>query len=155
MSTGLERFQSDAAARGIFVDVVERPRASSLGEAAEMMGIRPDQIVKTLVVKRHDGDFVFALVPGGRKISWPKLRGLLSVNKLSLPDAEVAKAATGYERGTITVLGSLSSLPVYADSTITGRVSIGAGAHGYSAFVDFSDYAKAVGATRGNISDPE
>ena len=62
--------------------------------------------MKSLVVKHKDGSFLFALVPGDRQISWPKLRALLGVNKLSLPAADVAFEATGYERGTITPLGS-------------------------------------------------
>ena len=94
--TGVERVRADAAARGLDVDVIERPAARSLEEAAELMGITPADIVKSLVVKRSDDTYVFALVPGGRKISWPKLRALLSVNKLQLPDASLALAATGY-----------------------------------------------------------
>ena len=39
-------------------------------------------------------------------ISWPKLRALLGVNRISMPSADVALAVTGYERGTITPLGS-------------------------------------------------
>ncbi|MET0843466.1 MAG: YbaK/EbsC family protein, partial [Mycetocola sp.] len=79
---GRDRMQADADARGLAVEVVPRPAASSLEEAAGLLGIEPREIVKTLVVKRHDGDFLFALVPGGRKISWSKLRGLVGVNKL-------------------------------------------------------------------------
>ena len=102
---GAERFLSDAAARGLDVDVVERPAARSLEEAAGILGISPADIVKSLVVKHRDGSFLFALIPGDRQISWPKLRALVGVNKLSLPPADVALAATGYERGTITPLG--------------------------------------------------
>lgn len=43
---------------------------------------------------------MFVPVPGDRQTSWPKLRALLGVNRLSIPDAETARAATGYERGT-------------------------------------------------------
>jgi len=112
--------------------------------------------VKTLVVKRSDGAFVFALVPGGRKISWPKLRGLLGVNKLRLPEASVALAATGYERGTITPFGSVTAWPVVADASIRGRtVSMGAGAHGYSLFVDSDALLAAFDATVTDITDPE
>ncbi|SEC18239.1 Cys-tRNA(Pro) deacylase, prolyl-tRNA editing enzyme YbaK/EbsC [Paramicrobacterium humi] len=155
MSTGIERFRADAADRGIRVEIVSRGRARSLEEAAELLGITPARIVKTLVVKRHDGSFVFALIPGGRKISWAKLRRLLAVNKLSLPDADTAKAVTGYERGTITVLGSETALPVVADATISGSVAIGAGDHEHSARVDAAPYLSAVDATIADISDPE
>ncbi|BDZ53246.1 aminoacyl-tRNA deacylase [Agromyces marinus] len=153
---GVERVRADAAARGLDIDVIERPAARSLEEAAEILGITPADIVKSLVVKRSDDTFVFALVPGGRKISWPKLRGLLGVNKLQLPDASLALAATGYERGTITPLGSHTEWPVVADASIAGRrVSMGAGEHGRSLFVDADALIAALDATVADITDPE
>jgi Cys-tRNA(Pro)/Cys-tRNA(Cys) deacylase len=148
--------RADASSRGLEVDVVPRPNASSLEEAAALLGITPGDIVKTLVVKRHDGDFLFALVPGGRKISWAKLRALVGVNKLSLPSADVALEATGYARGTITPLGSTTAWPVYLDASATGRrVALGAGEHGFSAFVDADALATAYGAVIADITDPE
>ncbi|HEY9324899.1 MAG TPA: YbaK/EbsC family protein [Agromyces sp.] len=154
--TGADRVRADAAARGLEVDIIERPAANSLEEAAELMGITPADIVKSLVVKRSDDTYVFALVPGGRKISWPKLRAVVGVNKLQLPDASLALAATGYERGTITPLGSTTAWPVVADASIAGRrVSMGAGEHGRSLFVDADRLIDAFGATVADISDPE
>jgi len=152
---GRERFLADAAARGLDVEIVERLAARSLEEAAGILGIRPADIVKSLVVKHKDGSFLFALVPGDRQISWPKLRALLGVNKLSLPAAETAFEATGYERGTITPLGSTRPWPVYADQSITGRrISMGAGEHGYSAFVDADALTAALGAVVADITEP-
>ncbi|GAA4057592.1 MULTISPECIES: aminoacyl-tRNA deacylase [Agromyces] len=154
--TGVERVRADAAARSLDIDVIERPAARSLEEAAELLGITPADIVKSLVVKKSDDTYVFALVPGGRKISWPKLRALLSVNKLQLPDASLALAATGYERGTITPLGSTTPWPVIVDATIPGRrVSMGAGEHGRSLFVDADALVRAFDATVADITDPE
>lgn len=154
-AVGRERFLADAAARGLEVQIVERMAARSLEEAAGILGITPADIVKSLVVKHKDGTFLFALIPGDRQISWPKLRALVGVNKLSLPPADVALDATGYERGTITPLGSTNPWPVYADSTITGRrISMGAGEHGYSAFVDADALTSALGAVVADISDP-
>lgn len=156
VASGTDRVRTDAAARGLDVEIITRPAANSLAEAAELLGIEPSGIVKTLVVKRADGNFLFALVPGGRKISWPKLRALVGVNKLQLPDAAQALGATGYERGTITPLGSSTEWPVYADAGITGqRVAMGAGAHGFSAFVDADALITAFGAIVADISEPE
>jgi Cys-tRNA(Pro) deacylase len=155
MATGRSRVAADAAARGIPIEIVERPAARSLEEAAELLGITPADIVKSLVVKRHDGTFLFAEIPGDRQISWPKLRNLVGVNKLRLPDAEVALDATGYERGTITPLGSTTAWPVYVDERVAGRrVSMGAGEHGYSAFVDADALIRGLGATVADISEP-
>ncbi|MFF1879011.1 aminoacyl-tRNA deacylase [Leifsonia sp. NPDC058230] len=153
---GRARAEADAAARGVSIRIAERPAARSLEEAAALLGIEPSDIVKTLVVKRSDGTFVFALVPGGRKISWPKLRAVLAVNKLQLPDAQVALEATGYERGTITPFGSTTAWPVVADVTIVGRtIAMGAGAHGYSLFAEADAVIAAFSATVADISDPE
>jgi Cys-tRNA(Pro) deacylase len=149
---GRERVLEDARGRGIDLELVERPAAASLEEAAGLLGIEPAQIVKSLVVKRTDGTFLFALIPGDRQISWPKLRAAVGVNKLQLPDAGQALAATGYERGTITPLGSSTAWPVYADSRISGRIALGAGEHGLSAFVDADRLIAGLEATVTDIS---
>lgn len=156
------RVRDAAAARGLTIDIRERPQANSLFEAAELLGIPASGIVKTLVVKRPssgsgtEGEYLFALVPGGRAISWPKLRALVGVNKLRLPEPELALAATGYERGTIVPIGSTTDWPIYADESIVGqRIAMGAGAHGYSLFVDADDLIAAYGATVADISVPE
>ncbi len=152
---GRERVAADAAARGLQVEFIERMRASSLEEAASLLGITPADIVKSLVVKRSDGTFLFALIPGDRQIAWPKLRALVGVNKLQLPSPEAALEATGYERGTITPLGSTTAWPVYADAGIVGRrVSMGAGEHGYSLFVQADELIAALGAVVADISEP-
>jgi Cys-tRNA(Pro) deacylase len=150
------RVTDAAAARGLEIEIRERPQARSLAEAAELLGLEPSDIVKTLVVKRSDDTYLFALVPGGRSISWPKLRALVGVNKLRLPEPELALAATGYERGTIVPIGSTHDWPVYADETIVGRrVAMGAGSHGFSLFVDADALIAAYGATVADISEPE
>lgn len=150
------RVTDAAAARGLDLEIRERPEARSLFEAAELLGLDPSGIVKTLVVKRADDTYLFALIPGGRSISWPKLRAVVGVNKLRLPEADLALAATGYERGTIVPIGSTTDWPVFADESIVGqRIAMGAGAHGYSLFVEADDLIAAYGATVADISVPE
>ena len=150
------RVRDAAAERGLDIEIRQRPAANSLHEAAALLGLDPSGIVKTLVVKRSDDTFLFALIPGGRKISWPKLRAVVGVNRLKLPDSDVALAATGYERGTIVPIGSTTAWPVFADETIRGhRIAMGAGAHGYSLFVDGDALIAAYDATVADISEPE
>lgn len=149
-----QRFLDAARTKGLDVEIIERAAAGSLEEAARLLGIQPADIVKSLVVKHKDGSFLFALIPGNRQISWPKLRELIGVNKLSMPSAGVALAATGYERGTITPIGAEGDWPVYADASIRGkRISMGAGAHGYSAFLDADALTTAYNATVADISE--
>lgn len=152
--SGLDRVRAAAEARGLDIELRPSPRASSLEEAAALRGIAPSDIVKTLVVKGKGDAFYFALVPGDRSISWAKLRAAVGVNKLRLPEPPLALAATGYERGTIVPLGSTHDWPVYADERMVGkRVSMGAGAHGYTLFVDADALIAAYGATVADITD--
>ena len=121
-------------ASGLDFEITRHGRVGSLAEAAAARGVEPRDIIKTLVVRRGEGDFLFVLVPGDREISWPRLRALLRVNRLSMPDKDVAQEVTGYERGTITPFGSTTAWPVIADADLAGdperRISLGAGAHG-------------------------
>ena len=123
-------------------------------EAAEAQGVEVRDLVKTLVVRRAADDYVFVLVPGDRQISWPKLRAVLGVNRLSLPDAATAKDATGYERGTITPFGSAKPWPVIADESARGRtISLGAGERGVGLRVAADEAIAALGGTWADVTD--
>lgn len=139
---------------GISYTLVRHGPVSSLIEAAQLRGVDADQVVKTLVVRRGKDDYLFVLVPGDRQISWPKLRAFLDVTRLSMPNADNARAVTGYERGTITPFGALRTWPVIADVRIQGTISIGAGAHGVSAMAAATDVIAALSATVADVTAP-
>ena len=154
-SDGESRAATALAESGIEHTITRHGRVGSLAEAAAARGVEPRDIVKTLVVRRGEGDFVLVLVPGDREISWPKLRAHLGVNRLSMPDPATAQEATGYERGTITPFGSTTVWPVVADTRMTGRtVSIGAGAHGVAATASGDDVVRVLGADVADVTDP-
>ena len=120
------------AAAGIAHRVVVTERAGSAEEAADLQGIPLAGLLRTIVVRRGDDDYLFVLVPAGRRFDWPKLRAHLGVRRLTLPDAEEAHAVTGYERYTITPFGASRSWPVVVDASVLGQpvVSVGGGAFG-------------------------
>jgi Cys-tRNA(Pro)/Cys-tRNA(Cys) deacylase len=138
-------------------DVVRTERAHSAEESASFQGIELGQLLRTIVVRRGANDYVFVLVPGGREIDWKKLRAHLGVSRLSLPDADEAKAVTGYERGTITPFGSANAWPVIADATIRsiGTVAIGGGGHGINVHVDSELLEVALKAEVADVTKPE
>lgn len=154
-TTGSDEPRAVAALRALQVEHVATryPRARSLPEAAAMRGLEPADIVKTMVVRRGEDDYLFVLVGGDREISWPKLRALLGVNRLSMPDAAGALAATGYPRGAITPFGATTAWPVVADADIAGRrISMGGGEHGLAIAVQADDVIAALGATVADVS---
>jgi Cys-tRNA(Pro)/Cys-tRNA(Cys) deacylase len=156
MSDGDESSRAVPAADrlGLAYTVTRHGRVGSLEEAAAARGLEPRQIVKTMVVRVSAGDHRFVLVPGDREIAWPKLRALLGVNRVSMPAADEARDVTGYERGTITPLGSSRALPVIADASISGPISIGGGAHGVALTVDAAELLTALGATVADVTEP-
>ncbi|MFW6204421.1 MAG: aminoacyl-tRNA deacylase [Actinomycetota bacterium] len=142
------------AASGVRHEVVRHGPVNSLEEAAAARGVAPAAVIKTIVVRRGEDDYLFVLVPGDRTIAWPKLRALLGVSRLSMPDAAAARDATGYERGTITPFGSLRPWPVIADTRVAGgEVSIGGGAPGVSARMDGDDLVRVLDATVADVTE--
>ena len=141
---------------GLEYEVVRTPRAGSAEESAELQGIEIHQLVRTIVLRRSEDDYIFVLVPGGRTIDWPKLRAHLNVSRLSLPDKGEATAATGYERGAITPFGSRTAWPVIADASIVGlpRVAIGGGAHGVNLHVAADDLISYLDADVTDVTKP-
>ncbi|HET9723001.1 MAG TPA: YbaK/EbsC family protein [Actinomycetota bacterium] len=141
---------------GLAYDVVRTERPSSAEESAALQGIALEQLLRTIVVRRGADDYVFVLVPGGRQIDWPKLRAHLEVKRLSLPDAEEARVATGYERGAITPFGSATSWPVIADASVLAveRVAIGGGARGVNLHMASADLVRATSATVVDVTKP-
>lgn len=142
---------------GVTHRVVRTERASSAEEAARFQGIEMRQLLRTIVVRRGGDDYVFVLVPAGRRFDWPKLRELLGVRRMSLPDGDEARAVTGYERYTITPFGSTRAWPVIADAAIVGEpvVSIGGGAFGLSLHLAPQDLIAALDAQVADVSQPE
>jgi Cys-tRNA(Pro)/Cys-tRNA(Cys) deacylase len=126
----------------------------SLEEAATARGVSPAAVVKTLVVRRGAADYLFVLVPGDKQLSWPKLRAVLGVSRLSLPPADEALEATGYERGTITPFGSTTAWPVVADSAVVGQeITLGGGAHGVAVKLQADDALAALAAQVADVTE--
>lgn len=141
-------------AAGVEFRLIEHGPVRSLEEAAAARGVAIPDVVKTIVVRRGDDDFLFVLVPGDRVISWPKLRALLGVSRLSMPDAAAAFEATGFERGTITPFGSKRPWPVIADERLSGReITLGSGTHDKAIALDADAALDALKAMVADVSD--
>ena len=144
-------------AAGIDHRVVRTERAGSAEEAARLQGIPPGALLRTIVVRRGDDDYLFVLVPAGRRFDWPKLRGHLGVRRMTLPDADEARAVTGYARYTITPFGSSRSWPAVVDASVMAEpvVSVGGGAFGVNLHLSPSALVDALRAEVADVSIPD
>ena len=143
--------------RGIGAQVVRTQPAHSAEESASLQGIELGALLRTIVVRRGENDYVFVLVPAGRRFDWPKLRAHLGVRRLSLPDADEAHGATGYERGAITPFGASAAWPVIVDEAAMGQslVAIGGGAHGVNLHLAPAELVSALEAVVVDVSASE
>jgi Cys-tRNA(Pro)/Cys-tRNA(Cys) deacylase len=137
--------------------VVRTEPAGSAEEAAELQGIPLGALLRTIVVRRGDDDYLFVLIPAGRRFDWPKLRKHLGVTRLSLPDADEAQAVTGYVRYTITPFGSTRAWPVLVDASVMDQpiVSLGGGARGVNVHLAPAALMASLAAEVADLTVPE
>lgn len=144
-------------ATGIAHRIVRTRSAQSAEEAAELQGIPLAALLRTIVVRRGEDDYLFVLVPAGRRFDWPKLRAHLGVTRMSLPDADEAQAVTGYVRYTITPFGSTRAWPAIVDASVMAGdiISIGGGARGVNIHLAPRDLVAALAAEVVDVTVPE
>ena len=142
---------------GLVFRVVQTRPATSAEDSAERQGIPLGSLLRTIVVRRADDDYLFVLVPGGRRFDWPKLREHLGVRRLSMPDADEALDLTGYERGAITPFGASRAWPVLVDAAALEPelVAIGGGARGVNVHLSPRDLVDRLDATVADLSVPD
>lgn len=141
-----------ASSLGIAFTEIPLGDATSAADAARVRGVTVTAVVKSLLVRRGENDHLLVLVPLDRSISWPKLRAVLGVSRLSMPDAETALTVTGYQRGTISPLGL--DLPVIVDDLLVGQsITLGSGQSGTIIGLQADDVIAAFGAVVADVSE--
>jgi Cys-tRNA(Pro)/Cys-tRNA(Cys) deacylase len=126
-------------------------------ESAALQDLPLGALLRTIVVRRGADDYVFVLVPAGRRFDWPKLRAHLGVNRLSLPDADEARRVTGYVRYTITPFGSTHAWPVILDASALAQpvVTVGGGVRGVNLHLAPDDLLVALGGEAADVTVAE
>jgi Cys-tRNA(Pro) deacylase len=145
------------AASGFAHRVVRTAVPQSAEESAQLQGIPLAALLRTIVVRRGTDDYLFVLVPAGRRFDWPKLRAHLGVNRITLPDAEEARSVTGYVRYTITPFGATRAWPAIVDAAAMGQpvVSVGGGVRGLNLHLAPADLVAALDAQVADLTEPE
>jgi Cys-tRNA(Pro)/Cys-tRNA(Cys) deacylase len=120
---------------------------------ARKIGLPPEQVFKTLVTRTHEGEHLFAVVPGDSELDLKKLAALAGTRKVELASLKDVEPLTGYIRGGVTVLASKRPFPAFADETIElfDVISISAGQRGLQIFLAPADYLRATQATLADL----
>ncbi len=122
-------------AAGVAFTTHEYERSESLNdfgkEAADKLGLDPDQVFKTLLVT-VDGSHAVAVVPVSCKLSLKAVGKALGAKHVEMCDPAVAERITGYVRGGISPLGQKRRLPTVIDETaiLFGQIYVSGGKRG-------------------------
>jgi len=100
------------------------PAAKSYGlEAAEALGLAPEQVFKTLLVE-VDGKLTVGVVPVGKQLDLKAIAAAAGGKKAVMADPAAAERTTGYVVGGISPIGQKRALPTVVDSTATDHPTI-------------------------------
>ncbi len=100
------------------------PRASSYGlEAAEVLGVEPERVFKTLLASL-DGKLVVGIVPVSGQLDLKGLARALGGSKAVMAEVAAAERATGYVAGGISPVGQRRSHPTVLDDSALGFPTI-------------------------------
>ena len=118
-------------------------KITSLEQAARERGQRPGQIVRSLLFRIGEGEYIMALVAGPAQISWKALRAYLGLSRLTMASEEEVLSVTGYSIGAVSPFGTRSRLRVLVDAGVfvEDEVSIGSGVRGTTVILK-SDYLR-------------
>ena len=74
----------------------------SFEEATRQRGQTTGQIVRRIVFRLAEGQFIMVLMAGPGQISWKRLRAALGIARISKASEVEVLAATGFVRGAVT-----------------------------------------------------
>lgn len=114
---------------------------TSLEQAASERGQQPEQVVRSIVFRAGEGDFVMVLVAGRRQISWRALRRFLGQSRLTTASEVELLAATGYAVGAVAPFGLPAPLRVLIDESVltSDEISLGSGERGATVIMRSKD----------------
>ena len=104
-------------------------QVTSLEQAAAERGQRPEQVVRSIVFRLGEGEFIMALVAGPAQISWRKLRQYLGRSRVTMASEAEVLEQTGYRIGTVSPFGLPHPMRVLLDPGVLreSEISIGSG----------------------------
>jgi Cys-tRNA(Pro)/Cys-tRNA(Cys) deacylase len=102
---------------------------TSLEQAARERGQRPGQVVRSILFRIAEDEFVMVLAAGPGQISWKLLRKLLGKSRISLATEDEVLAVTGHRIGTVGPFGTSRQLKVLIEAGVLSEeeISIGSG----------------------------
>ena len=126
----------------------------SAPHVAEAIGMPPEQVFKTLVVRGDRTGVVLAAIPANSELDLKAVASASGNKKVELVAVKEVLGLTGYIRGGVSPVGTKKPYPLYLDETagLWDTISVSAGIRGCQMLLAPDDLARVTGAVRCDIA---
>ena len=120
---------------------------NSLQQAAEERGQRPEQVVRSILFRCSQGEYVMVMMAGPKQIDWKTLRQYVGRSRITMASKEKVLSVTGYQLGAVAPFGLPRALRVLVDKSVTTEeeISMGSGVRGVAVLLKSADLMRALG----------
>lgn len=104
-------------------------KVSSLEQAAAERGQRPEQIIRTILFRLSQDEYVIVLIAGPQQINWKALRRYLGQSRITMASQDEVLEMTGYKVGSVSPFGLPQPIRTLVDESVLAQeeISIGSG----------------------------
>jgi Cys-tRNA(Pro) deacylase len=140
------------------VDFTEHPydylEHGGAQHSAQVLGLDPFGVVKTLVMQDQDAQPLVVLMHGNRKVSTKNLARQVGLKAIEPCAPEVAQRHSGYLVGGTSPFATRRAMPVYIEASILAlpRICINGGRRGYLVGIDPQVCVRLLGAQAVNCA---
>ncbi len=102
---------------------------NSIESVAKERGQQPEQLIRTLVFRLPNENFICTLIPGNFQVRWKILRDYFNTNRITMASPDEVEQITGYKIGTVSPFGLKSEIPIIIDPKVFAfeEISLGSG----------------------------
>ncbi|HVN04602.1 MAG TPA: Cys-tRNA(Pro) deacylase [Bryobacteraceae bacterium] len=123
-------------------------------QVAAAIGMPPEQVFKTLVVRGDRSGVVLAVIPANAELDLKALAHASGNKKVELVPVKEVLGLTGYIRGGVSPIGAKKAYPVFLDETagLWDRISVSAGVRGQQMLLAPDDLVRLTNAATCDIA---
>lgn len=122
-------------------------KVTSLEQAAAERGQQPEQVIRSILFRLAEGEYVMVLMAGPQQIDWKALRQYLGKSRLTMAKPEEVLEITGYQIGAVSPFGLPGPIRTLVDESVMAQdeISIGSGRHSTTVIMKSADLLSALG----------
>lgn len=120
---------------------------TSLEQAAQERGQHPDQVIRSILFRLSEAEFLMVLMAGPAQIPWKALRKHVGSSRLTLASEDEVRAVTGTERGAVGPFGLPAPIRILVDASVLSQteISLGSGVRGTTIILQVADMMRGLG----------